>query len=287
MCFLTDVNLSNRQLTIVLFEYCIRIHTSLYTRASRFLFTYYIWILQTENIIKTKKTHFVRVSFERAAPLRNRKRELLLLHFPWFYDSKLSQSGNNNNNNNNRWSFSSDLGLRLFVSANWEFWFLGFHFRIVIAIETHLIKTLIVLIYNLMILGSGEMTIFFWGFFSRRSTLFFLWHWEMSDHLSSCTDRLVTSDHLNSDRGSNESSGESSGTTSLSSSTTTKAIDDKTVQVEERDDVADEEEEPLIQSVECRICQDEDSVKNLESPCSCSGSLKVNYLSWSLLMISF
>ena len=100
----------------------------------------------------------------------------------------------------------------------------------------------------------------------------------MSDHLSSCTDRLVTSDHLNSDRGSIASSGESSGTTSLSSSTTTKAIDDKTVQVEERDDVADEEEEPLIQSVECRICQDEDSVKNLESPCSCSGSLKVNYL---------
>ncbi|KAL0721235.1 hypothetical protein Bca4012_035834 [Brassica carinata] len=95
----------------------------------------------------------------------------------------------------------------------------------------------------------------------------------MSDHLSSCTDRLVTSDHhlLNSDTGSIESSGECSGTTSLSS---TKSIDDKTVQVEERDVVADEEEEPLIQSVECRICQDEDSVKNLESPCSCSGSLK-------------
>lgn len=100
----------------------------------------------------------------------------------------------------------------------------------------------------------------------------------MSDHLSSCTDRLVTSDDLDSDRGSIESSGESSGTTSLSSSTTTKSIDDKNVQVEERDDVADEEEEPLIQSVECRICQDEDSIKNLESPCSCSGSLKVNYL---------
>ncbi|XP_013622803.1 PREDICTED: uncharacterized protein LOC106328824 [Brassica oleracea var. oleracea] len=96
----------------------------------------------------------------------------------------------------------------------------------------------------------------------------------MSDHLSSCTDRLVTSDDLDSDRGSIESSGESSGTTRLSSSTTTKSIDDKNVQVEERDDVADEEEEPLIQSVECRICQDEDSIKNLESPCSCSGSLK-------------
>ena len=36
-----------------------------------------------------------------------------------------------------------------------------------------------------------------------------------------------------------------------------------------------EEEEPLIQMVECRICQEEDNVKNLEIPCACSGSLKV------------
>ncbi|CAF1921540.1 unnamed protein product [Brassica rapa subsp. narinosa] len=87
----------------------------------------------------------------------------------------------------------------------------------------------------------------------------------MSDHLSSCTDRLVTSDHINSD---NESSGECSraqGTTSLSTT--------KPEEVEEESHVNDEEE-PLIQSVECRICQEEDSVKNLESPCSCSGSLK-------------
>jgi hypothetical protein len=35
------------------------------------------------------------------------------------------------------------------------------------------------------------------------------------------------------------------------------------------------EEEPLIQAAECRICQEEDSVKNLEKPCACSGSLKV------------
>lgn len=101
----------------------------------------------------------------------------------------------------------------------------------------------------------------------------------MADNLSSCTDRLVTSESLNSERGSNESTGESSraqGTTSLS---TTKSMDDKTEEEEtreQRDDAADEEE-PLIQSVECRICQEEDSVKNLESPCSCSGSLKVKF----------
>lgn len=39
--------------------------------------------------------------------------------------------------------------------------------------------------------------------------------------------------------------------------------------------VTAEEEEPLIQVVECRICQEEDHIKNLETPCACSGSLKV------------
>ncbi|KAJ3696407.1 hypothetical protein LUZ61_000112 [Rhynchospora tenuis] len=31
---------------------------------------------------------------------------------------------------------------------------------------------------------------------------------------------------------------------------------------------------PLLQMAECRICQEEDSVSNLEMPCACSGSLK-------------
>ncbi|PSR96645.1 E3 ubiquitin ligase SUD1 [Actinidia chinensis var. chinensis] len=35
-----------------------------------------------------------------------------------------------------------------------------------------------------------------------------------------------------------------------------------------------DEEEPLIQMVECRICQEEDSIQSLEIPCACSGSLK-------------
>lgn len=35
----------------------------------------------------------------------------------------------------------------------------------------------------------------------------------------------------------------------------------------------------LIPTVECRICQEEDDIKNLDSPCACSGSLKVcNFL---------
>ncbi|CAM8885729.1 unnamed protein product [Rhodiola kirilowii] len=34
------------------------------------------------------------------------------------------------------------------------------------------------------------------------------------------------------------------------------------------------EDEPLIQVVECRICQEEDQIGKLETPCACSGSLK-------------
>lgn len=37
----------------------------------------------------------------------------------------------------------------------------------------------------------------------------------------------------------------------------------------------EEETGALIGMVECRICQEEDLAKNLESPCACSGSLKV------------
>ncbi|KAL4362337.1 hypothetical protein GQ457_04G011100 [Hibiscus cannabinus] len=36
----------------------------------------------------------------------------------------------------------------------------------------------------------------------------------------------------------------------------------------------EEEQQPLIQAAECRICQEEDSIENLETPCACSGSLR-------------
>ncbi|EMS56157.1 hypothetical protein TRIUR3_01898 [Triticum urartu] len=39
------------------------------------------------------------------------------------------------------------------------------------------------------------------------------------------------------------------------------------------------EEEPLLQITECRICQEEDDIKNLESPCACTGSVKLYQLS--------
>ncbi|XP_015956925.1 uncharacterized protein LOC107481217 isoform X1 [Arachis duranensis] len=42
----------------------------------------------------------------------------------------------------------------------------------------------------------------------------------------------------------------------------------------EDEDEEEDEEAPLLQMAECRICQEEDTVNNLESPCACSGSLK-------------
>lgn len=48
--------------------------------------------------------------------------------------------------------------------------------------------------------------------------------------------------------------------------------------IEEKNNGAADEEAPLLGMAECRICQEEDSLNNLENPCACSGSLKVNVL---------
>ncbi|XP_060196802.1 uncharacterized protein LOC132626087 isoform X2 [Lycium barbarum] len=50
-----------------------------------------------------------------------------------------------------------------------------------------------------------------------------------------------------------------------------KNVKEKEMAVEEEEG---NEEVPLIRGGECRICQDEDTLNNLESPCACSGSLK-------------
>ncbi|XP_072973309.1 uncharacterized protein [Typha angustifolia] len=49
-------------------------------------------------------------------------------------------------------------------------------------------------------------------------------------------------------------------------------------------DLIVEEEEPLLQMLECRICQEEDHLKNLEGPCACSGSLKPYKPGYPILM---
>ncbi|CAL5441584.1 unnamed protein product [Camellia sinensis] len=91
----------------------------------------------------------------------------------------------------------------------------------------------------------------------------------MGDHMVLCVDHLVKPESLHSLQGDevSGSSGEGSCSHTIDSST---SIDIKDV-VEHG---GDDEQEPLIQAVECRICQEEDSIQNMEFPCACSGSLK-------------
>ncbi|KAL4362696.1 hypothetical protein GQ457_04G036530 [Hibiscus cannabinus] len=91
----------------------------------------------------------------------------------------------------------------------------------------------------------------------------------MSDHLVLCVDRLTKLESLQSVQGS-EDVGSSGDGSSVVAEQDVCAIDVE--EVEEHGSY--DEEEPLLQTVECRICQDEDNIKNLEAPCSCSGSLK-------------
>ncbi|KAF8094935.1 hypothetical protein N665_0348s0018 [Sinapis alba] len=87
----------------------------------------------------------------------------------------------------------------------------------------------------------------------------------MSDHLSLCTDRLITGESMKSEKDSDSDSGENCTDLASSSSMNEGEVVARAV----------EEEEPLLQSVvECRICQEEDTTKNLEAPCACNGSLK-------------
>ncbi|CAL5444843.1 unnamed protein product [Camellia sinensis] len=91
----------------------------------------------------------------------------------------------------------------------------------------------------------------------------------MGDHMVLCVDHLVKPESLHSLQGDevSGSSGEGSCSHTVDSST---SIDIKDA-VEHG---GDDEQEPLIQAVECRICQEEDSIQNMEFPCACSGSLK-------------
>lgn len=92
----------------------------------------------------------------------------------------------------------------------------------------------------------------------------------MSDHVVLCSDRLITPESLQSmdETKDLEASGECS--TSHRADQPACVID-----VEGDGEHGVSETEPLIQTMECRICQEEDSLNNLEAPCACSGSLKV------------
>ncbi|KAK6133727.1 hypothetical protein DH2020_032438 [Rehmannia glutinosa] len=60
----------------------------------------------------------------------------------------------------------------------------------------------------------------------------------------------------------------------VGSSSSTAPVDDKVVVVAVDENEDADEHTLLIGMGECRICQEEDSINNLESPCACSGSLK-------------
>ncbi|XP_015079883.1 uncharacterized protein LOC107023642 isoform X1 [Solanum pennellii] len=91
----------------------------------------------------------------------------------------------------------------------------------------------------------------------------------MEEHLVLRVDHLITPESLHSLPRPEHT--EFSGGTSVTQTVGTSSGIDAQENEYQR---AGDEEEPLLQTVECRICQEEDSLKNLEIPCGCSGSLK-------------
>nr|GLL22196.1 uncharacterized protein LOC109193555 isoform X3 [Ipomoea trifida] len=88
----------------------------------------------------------------------------------------------------------------------------------------------------------------------------------MGEHLVLCVDRLITPESVQTLQWP-ESAGPSG-----DGSYTPK---DHKVDIEDlKLEGAGEDKPLLLQSVECRICQEEDDLSNLEVPCACSGSLK-------------
>lgn len=98
----------------------------------------------------------------------------------------------------------------------------------------------------------------------------------MSDHLVLYVDRLVRPEAVQPVPEPSEvpsgpvGVGESGDPGPDTAGPSCSATDDKSLEQDVGSD-----EEPLIQMAECRICQEEDSFNNLETPCACSGSLKV------------
>ncbi|CAK9316707.1 unnamed protein product [Citrullus colocynthis] len=100
----------------------------------------------------------------------------------------------------------------------------------------------------------------------------------MSDHLVLYVDRLIRPQTVDSVPNPTEvvpllpvGGDLETDSVGLSSSTTSTSNVDERAQENEG---LDGEDDSLIQTAECRICQDEDVIRKLETPCACSGSLK-------------
>lgn len=97
---------------------------------------------------------------------------------------------------------------------------------------------------------------------------------KMSDHLVLYVDRLIRPSAIEpvTEHPAEVPSGPREGGPGAESAGPSCSVDENERVVHSE---SSDEEEPLIQMAECRICQEEDSVENLETPCACSGSLKV------------
>lgn len=99
----------------------------------------------------------------------------------------------------------------------------------------------------------------------------------MSDHLVLYVDRLARPPPLDSIPNPPEAvpllpvDGDLDSDSPLSSPTSASSVEERG----EENEGSDGEDDSLIQTAECRICQDEDVIRKLETPCACSGSLKV------------
>ncbi|XP_014521269.1 uncharacterized protein LOC106777945 isoform X1 [Vigna radiata var. radiata] len=96
----------------------------------------------------------------------------------------------------------------------------------------------------------------------------------MSDHLVLFVDRLARPVPVDPVAQPARLPSEPSPPPAAADATTAAAGSSGTAPAEDHVGEGCDEEEPLIQMAECRICQEEDGVSNLETPCACSGSLK-------------
>ncbi|KAK4794224.1 hypothetical protein SAY86_012218 [Trapa natans] len=96
----------------------------------------------------------------------------------------------------------------------------------------------------------------------------------MSDPLVMCADRHITIETLQSLQTPETEKPSGEGSSSFPQSTDHSSICVIVVADDNHDFSEGEEEDPLIQNVECRICQEEENIKNFETPCACAGSLK-------------
>lgn len=96
----------------------------------------------------------------------------------------------------------------------------------------------------------------------------------MGDHFVLLVDRLLTESTLEAAIESRNKS--------MQATSSVEIIDEKKIDISSKKVDYGNISSPR-KVVECRICQDEDEDSNMETPCSCCGSLKVSQLHYPLI----